>query len=132
MSSGYASSSDRSLPLGVAILAVLIGVVGFVFLIAGLIVLAVALVVGLSVPTFGLAAFGTGLLGGLILTIFAIVLLAVAFGLWDTELWALVLSIIVVVLLLVGYALRGDLISLGGLILVILLIYLIAVNQHFR
>jgi hypothetical protein len=124
-------STDRSLPLGVAILAVLIGLVGFVFLIGGLIVLAAA-VLGLTFPTLGLAAFGTGLIAGLLLTIFAIVLLAVAFGLWDTELWALVLSIIVVVLLLIGYVIRGDILSLGGIILVILLIYLIAVNQHFR
>ncbi|HXQ94629.1 MAG TPA: hypothetical protein VN864_05620 [Thermoplasmata archaeon] len=121
-------SSAGSLPLGVAILAVLIGIFGFLFLVAGILILAVS-VVGYTIP--GFAVFGAGLLGGALLTIFAIVLLAVAFGLWNQELWALVLSIIVIGLFLVSDIVQGAFFTLSGIILVLLLVYLIAVHRHF-
>jgi hypothetical protein len=123
------ASYERSLPIGVAILAVLIGIVGFFLLIVGVLLLLVG-IVGYTVPGY-VALFGASILGGAILTIFAIILLAVAFGLWNTELWALVLSIIVVILLLIGDAITQGL-SLGVILLGLLLLYLVLVNRHFR
>jgi hypothetical protein len=120
--------SSASLPLGVALLAVLMGIFGLVIVVVGILVL---LAFGLGAAS-GLAAFGGTFLGGLLLTILGIIILAVAKGLWDQELWALVISIIVVGFILLGVLIRGAVVSLEGLILVLLLVYLVAVNRHFR
>ncbi len=122
------AASYDPLPLGVAILAVLIGIFGALLLVVGILVL---LAIGVG-ATAGLAIFGGGLLGGLLLVLIGAVILAVAKGLWDQELWALVLCLILVGLLVLSDLLRGTILSLGGLILVVLLIYLVAVHKHFR
>jgi hypothetical protein len=124
-----AASYQRSLPLGVAVLAVLIGLFGFVLLLAGVLILTVS-IIGYTIP--GFAVFGATVLGGALLTIFAIVLPAVAFGLWNTELWALVLSILVVVLLLIGEVVNEGLFALGTILLALRLVYLVAVSGQFR
>lgn len=117
----------RTLPLGVAILAILIGLLGVLLLAASILLLIVS--------GYGyfhdLAFFGVSFLGGLLLLIFGIVLLVVAVGLWRLELWALVLSIIVVLISLLGRLVAGPILSLGTLILVLLLVYLVAVHRHF-
>src|SRR5579862_5378753 len=121
---GYAPTS-ASLPLGVAILAILIGIFGFFFLLVG-----VLFFLAIGLLHSGLL-FGAGVVGGLLVLVFGIVLLVVASGLWNQELWALALCLIVLLLLLAGAALSGALISLEVLVLVLLVIYLIAVRHHF-
>ena len=123
------SRSSSTLPLGVAILSVLIGIVAVILLIAGILLVAVA---GLVASVGSAALFGPTILGGILLIIFAIVLLVVALGLWRQELWALVLSIIVVLIFLVTGAVRGTVLSISWILLLLLLIYLIAVHHHFR
>ena len=63
----------NSLPLGVAILAILIGIVGFLFLVVGILVV---LAIGFG-TVHSAALFGAGFLGGVFLIIFAVVLLVV-------------------------------------------------------
>ena len=121
------SSSPNNLPLGVAIIAVLIGLFG-VFLL----VISVLLFLFTGLIPHSTAYFGVSLIGELLLFIFGVVLLVVATGLWDQELWALVLSIIVIGFLFVGDLLNGTLLTLGGLVTLLLLIYLIAVHRHFH
>ena len=123
----YVWAPGRHLPIGVAIIAVLMGILGFILLVVGILLL-----VGFAIGTAGgFAVFGTGLEGVVILIIVSIVVLAVAFGLWNLELWALVLAIIVVGALWVLDVIGGQLISLGSLILLVLLVYLIAVHRNF-
>jgi hypothetical protein len=118
-----------SLPVGVAILAILVGIVGFILVLGGLLII-------LGFALFDSFAFyGVGLLGGLIVLIFGIVLLVVASGLWDLEMWALALALLV---LIISLALNVYDLAYGGggsvLITVIeafLVIYLLAVSNHF-
>ncbi len=119
----------RPLPIGVAVLAILIGIVGFFFLLVG--VLAI----------FGILffhsylLFGGGLLAALITLIVGIVLLAVAGGLWNQELWALALAILVLVILLAwnlyDFLFGGHFSILSIVIEAVLLVYLIAVSNRF-
>jgi hypothetical protein len=128
MSGQYVAPRTGTLPLGVALLAILIGLVGVLLLFV-----AVAVIVVFTGLAFfsQFSLFGVGLVGGVLLLVFSIILLAVAFGLWHQELWALALSIIVLLVLLISNVVRGDLVSLSSLILFLLLIYLAAVRQHF-
>src|ERR1700674_2399959 len=89
------------LPLGVAILAILIGIFGFFVALVGLLLLVA--IAGLALGGFVVTnVFGlTGALAGLVILIIGLVILGVAFGLWNQELWALVLAIIV--LLIYGF-----------------------------
>jgi hypothetical protein len=114
-----------SLPLGVAILAILIGLFGAFFLIVGILYLLTVLIVTSAF------VFGIGEVGAILLVIFGLVLLAVAAGLWNQELWALALSLIVLILLLVADIINGRLVTIESLIIVLLIIYLIAVREHF-
>ena len=123
-----AYSLNRTLPLGVAHLAVLIGIIGFLLLIAGILILAVA---GYGAYFGSAALFGASLLGGILLIVFAVILLVVASGLWHQEIWALALSIIVVVILLISGALNGLFLSLYWIVLLVILVYLIAVRNRF-
>jgi hypothetical protein len=123
------SSGVGNLPLGVAIISVLIGIFGFFVLVGGLLLL-------LSIAGYGLglvwvsSVFGTtGTIAGIIIVIIGLVILGVAVGLWNQELWALVIAILV---LLVYAALEFLSASwLGLLIVVLLIIYLAAVSRHF-
>lgn len=116
-------------PLGVAIIAVLIGILGFITLLAGILLLVgVAAGAYLSVPAF--LGYG-GLTLGLIILVLGIILLAVATGLWDLRMWALALAILVLIFYLIVYALGGDYVSLGFILSLLLLIYLVAVSRHF-
>ena len=123
-----------TLPLGVGILAVLIGIVGALFLIASLILFLVLFIASpYHFATF--AVFGLGLLGAVLLLIFGIILLVVATGLWDLHMWALVVSFIVIGIAWVSDILQGGLsagfLTIGGLILLGLLVYLFLVRKHF-
>ena len=88
------------LPLGVAILAILIGIFGFFVFVVGLLLL-FGTAIALGGGTAGVFGFG-GAIGGLIVLIIGLVILAVAVGLWNQELWALVLAIIVLLFYGVG------------------------------
>ncbi len=120
------ASSASTLPLGVAILSVLIGLFGAILLVAGILIV---LAIGLGSAS-AFAAFGISFLGGVLLLIFGIIVLAVARGLWDQELWALVVSLIVFGLMLLSDIVRLDF-GLGALILLVLVVYLAAVHNHF-
>jgi hypothetical protein len=125
------NSPAGELPILVGILAILIGLFGLFLVIIGALLLAS----GLGVFVFPAAAAyaplaGDALVAGLITLIFGAVLLAVASGLWDLETWALYLTGTVVVLYIVflvwGGAFGWPLLLSGGL-----LIYLVAVRNHF-
>ncbi len=121
------ATSVGRLPLGVAILAVLVGVFGFFVLLAGLLLLLLGVGIGLATSA---SIFGfSGAVAGLIILLVGAVVLAVAFGLWDQELWALVLAIIVLLFYAVVEFLSAS--WLGLLIVVALLVYLVAVSNHF-
>ncbi|HEY6238590.1 MAG TPA: hypothetical protein VIZ68_05335 [Thermoplasmata archaeon] len=120
--------ASPSLPLGVAILAVLIGVIGFLLLVVSIAI--IVLYTGLAFLT-QFSFFGAGVLGGVLLLIFSIVLLVVAFGLWNLEMWALALSVIVVLILFISNAIQ-HLVSISTAVLLLLLVYLVLVRHHFR
>jgi hypothetical protein len=122
-------SNLGQLPLGVAILAVLIGIFGFFVLLIGLLFLFVA--AGVALGGVGVTSvFGvTGTVAGIIIAIIGLVILAVAVGLWNQELWALVLAILV--LLFYGVVEYLSAAWVGLLIVVLLLVYLGAVSRHF-
>jgi hypothetical protein len=123
------SATVSSRPLGVAILAVLMGIFGFLLLLAGILVLAgVTASIFLGTPTFFGAAGATA---GLIFVIFGLIVLAVAYGLYDLRLWALALALLVLIVYLVLYALAGAFFSLGFLVSLFLTVYLLAVARHF-
>jgi hypothetical protein len=116
------------LPLGVAILAILIGIFGFIVFLLGLLLL---VAIGTSVAGVGVTSiFGfTGTIAGLIIVIIGLVILGVAIGLWNQEMWALVLAILVLLFYGVVDFLGSAWVSLA--IVVVLLIYLVAVSNHF-
>lgn len=126
--SGSGYQSIGRLPLGVAILAILIGIVGFVILLGGLILLVVG--TGVVFGSGSVTVFGTGgTIAGLILLIIGIVTLAVATGLWDQELWALALAVIVMLFFAAVEFFSGA--WLGFIVAALLLVYLVAVSGHF-
>jgi len=127
--SGYPQTPpEPSKPIGVAILAVLIGIVAVLFILAGVLLAVVGVAVGISLPAFG--SYGLTVVG-IIVLIFGLILLGVALGLWRQRLWALVLAIIFFALYFISDALAGDWLSLGAIISLLLVIYLIAVHRHF-
>lgn len=121
-----------SRPLGVAILAVLIGIYGFIVFLIGLFV-----AVGASIfPFLGAAnpfhVFGVGgVVGGLIVLIIGLIILGLAVGLWHLRMWALVLTLLFLIVEIILDALAGAYITFGFILAVILLIYLLAVSRHF-
>ncbi|HTW76249.1 MAG TPA: hypothetical protein VMG14_00585 [Thermoplasmata archaeon] len=136
--SGYANAPVvPGLPLGVAVLAVLTGLVGAFLLFGGILVVAVAL---FGIASLGWASmFGTGLFAGLIVLLVGAVILAVASGLWDQEMWAYVLAVIVTGAAALWFVARplwdgGGLASvetLPALVSGVLFVYLLAVKNHF-
>jgi hypothetical protein len=115
------------LPLGVAVLAVLIGIFGFFIFALGLIVVIAGVGIGLA---GGATVFGiSGLVAGLIILIIGGIILGVAFGLWDQELWALALAIIVLGILAAVEFFSGS--WLAFLVAVLLVVYLVVVSNHF-
>lgn len=126
-----------SLPLGVAILAVLVGIFGFLVIVGGLLIVAgftVATFLGTStIPT----ALGyTGIAAGIIVLIVGLIVLGIALGLWHRRLWALVLALIVLAVELyffvADFSLGHDFHSLTFLVSLVLFVYLLAVSRHFR
>jgi hypothetical protein len=122
--------------MGVALLALLVVVVGVVLVFLAVIVLLVALVALALLGAAGLVApgalFGVSVGGGLLLLVFALVLIAVGFGLWRGRLWALVLSLVIVGFLLLAGAVHHTIFSLEWLLLLVVFVGLIAAHRHFH
>ncbi len=121
---GYAPRPSR--PIGVAILAILIVLVGAIFLLASIALFAAA---GYSyfagLPRF----FGlTGAILGAVLLVLALVFIGVGLGLWHLRSWAWWLAIIVLIVDIIGSLTD----PIGLVIPLVLLIYLVLVRQHFR
>lgn len=118
-------------PLGVALLAAIIGFIGFLFLIVGILAALASFATGFHYAgmDFGFGRIsGSLLVVGLIILIFGIIIMALALGLWHLERWALVLSLLVFGILFVLDILNLDIYALfWGLIVV----YLILVREHF-
>ncbi len=118
-------SAPRSRPLGVAILAILVILVGAILLLAAIGIFVISGFVGFSgLPTFGLA----GSIVGAVVLIFALIWIGVGLGLWHLRSWAWWLAVIVMILSIVG-ALASP---ATVVIPLIILIYLLLVRQHFR
>jgi hypothetical protein len=119
------------LPILVGLLAILVGLFGLFFLVIGVLLLASSFG-ALTVP--GILAFspvgGGLLLAGAITLVFGAVLVSVASGLWDLETWALYLTGIVVVGIIAVQVLEASF-GIALLVAVALLIYLVAVRNHF-
>lgn len=128
----YVAPPTRTRPLGVAILAVLIGIYGFIVFLLGLLI---------AVGSSFLAAAGsanpfhflgvTGVVAGIIVLIIGLIILGLAVGLWHLRMWALVLTILFLLVEIVLDGLAGQYVSFGFIIGVLLLIYLVAVSRHF-
>ena len=125
----YAPAPSR--PLGVAILAVLVGIYGFLLILLGALVLAgVAATHFFGLPT-GFAGLGTVALGAVVLIV-GLIILGLALGLWHLRMWALVLTLLFVIFELVSYGLAGAFVSLGFILALVLFVYLLAVHRHFQ
>jgi len=123
-------------PIGVAIIAFLLGLYGLLTFLGGLLVLVLT--------NYGLVLGGTYLFGlsasltGVVLVFLGLIELGVSIGLWHLRTWALVLAVLVLLFDLarpiVNIALGKGVGSsvLGFIVAVILLIYLLAVRRHFR
>src|SRR5579875_554981 len=115
------------LPIGVAIIAILVGIAGFVFLLDGLLLF----LFGFAFLNVGTSFTGSALSlgrfeGGIVLFILGAIMMGVASGLWHQRLWALALAIIVTAIVFILELLAGAL--LGTIIALVILIYLIAVH----
>jgi len=125
----YAASPSR--PLGVAILAFLVGLFGFLLVLGGALVVAGATALSfLGVPSH-FASLG-GIEFGAIILIIGLIVLGLALGLWHLRMWALVLTLLFVLFELISYGLAGLFITFGFIFALILFVYLLAVRRHFR
>jgi hypothetical protein len=125
-----------SRPLGVTILAIILGLVGFVTFLGGIFI---AVFSNYAYVVGGTGFFGlSGLAIGILTIIIGLVELVVAIGLFSLRMWALVLGVLVLLisvgqgiynLIYNGYA-GGAYIGLA--IGFILIIYLVAVRKHFN
>jgi hypothetical protein len=120
-------------PLGVAILAVLVGIYGILVILGGLLLVVGAAVGSLSGLVTLPAHFGgsSGALIGIIVFIIGLIILGVAVGLWNLRMWALVLALIVTFIELVIYGLAGAYLTLTFVLSLIVFVYLLAVSRHF-
>ncbi len=121
----------QSLPLGVAILSVLVGIYGFILFVLGLLLFGSVAVTQsyFHVPsTFGV----TGLALAALVTIFGLVILGIGVALWRLRLWALVLGLLFLLWEIFSYAYAGAYATFGFVFAVIIFVYLIAVHRHFR
>lgn len=139
------SYGTPGLPLGVAIIAILVGIVGAFLFVGGLIVMLASVVHTISSGQFA-GWFGNTLLAGIITLVFGIILLAVAFGLWGQELWAFALAVLVLLVSFIFdvgrpiYNSRADITSgvigsaiftIPAIVTLVILIYLLLVREHF-
>lgn len=120
-----------SRPLGVAILAFLVGLFGFLLILGGALVVAGAAALSfLGVPSH-FAGLG-GIAFGAIILIIGLIVLGLALGLWHLRMWALVLTLLFVLFELISYGLAGLFVTFGFIFALFLFVYLLAVRRHFR
>ncbi len=114
-----------SRPLGVAILAILVVLVGVILLFGAIALFLLSTSFAFAgLPTFGLA----GSILALILLIFALLWIGVGLGLWHLRSWAWWLAVIVMIL-----SILGGIAALPSIVIpLIILIYLLLVRDHFR
>jgi hypothetical protein len=118
-------------PLGVAILAVLVGIFGAILIVAGILFLinvAVVAVVGIPGSIGGAGLFVTSV----VLIIVGAIILGLAAGLWNLRMWALVLTLLFVIFELISFALARDFLSLGFILALVIFVYLLAIHRDFR
>jgi hypothetical protein len=117
------------LPLGVAVVSIIIGLVGFLLVLAALLFVLGELP-GAVVPT-SLEIFAAGdTFGALILLVVGVSLLAVATALYRQETWAL-WTTIVLVFVMTAYLFFTGSITILFVLFVVLLVYLLAVRRYF-
>jgi len=117
------------LPIGVAVVSVLIAIFGVVMLLAGLLYLLATLSVNIF-PT-SLEIFPSiDIYGAAILAILGAALIGIATSLWWQETWAL-WTTIVLVFATAAYLFFTDYITVLFIVFVVLFIYLISVRRYF-
>ena len=117
------------LPIGVAFVSVLIGLLGFVMVLAA-VLFVLNQVLGATVPT-SLEIFSSiDLFGALILLVVGVALLSIATSLWRQETWAL-WTTIVLVFAMIAYLFFTGFITVLFVLFVVLLVYLLAVRRYF-
>ena len=117
------------LPVGVAIVSVLIAIFGVVMLLAGLLFLLSAL--SLNIFPSSLEIFPSiDIYGAAILAILGAALIGIATSLWRQETWAL-WTTIVLVFATAAYLFFTDYITVLFLVFVVLFIYLLSVRRYF-
>jgi len=134
MSTGTAptySAPAPSRPLGVAILAVLVGIFGFFNTLGGILLIAGATALSFLGVANSFAGLG-GAIAGIIVLVIGLIILGLALGLWHLRMWALALTVIFLILVMVDYGIAGAFISFGFIFALILFLYLLAVRRHFR
>jgi hypothetical protein len=117
------------LPIGVAVISVLIALFALVMVLGGLLYL-LASVAGTVVPPSLEIFTSIDLFGAAILVILGAALLGIATSLWRQETWALWTTIVLVVGT-AAYLFFTDSISVLFLVAVVLFIYLISVRRYF-
>ncbi len=117
------------LPVGVAILAVLLATFAIVMILAGTLFLLNA-IFGNLVPSDLEIFQSINPLGATILVVLGAALLSMATALWDQETWALWTSI-VLVFATIAYLFFTGSITVLFLVFVVLLVYLLAVRRYF-
>ncbi len=133
------------LPLGVAIIAVLVGIIGAFLLVAGCVVVVAGFFSTVSSGQFG-AWFGHTLLAGLITLILGLILLLVAYGLYDQALWAYVIALLVMILSflwevgrpiydsranITANVVASAIFTIPAIVTLVIVIYLLFVHEHF-
>jgi len=117
------------LPIGVAVVSVLLAAFGVVMLLAGLLFL-LATVASEVVPTSLEIFQSIDLYGAAILAILGAALIGIATSLWRQETWAL-WTMIVLVFATSVYLFFTGYISVLFIVFVVLFVYLIAVRRYF-
>jgi hypothetical protein len=117
------------LPVGVAFVSVLIGLIGFVMVLAAILFVLNQLL-GVIVPTSLEIFSAVDVFGALILIVVGAGLLAIATSLWRQETWAL-WTTIVLVFAMTAYLFFTGFITILFVLFVALLVYLLAVRRYF-
>ena len=118
------------LPLGVAIVSVVIGLVGFL-MVLGAILFVLNQLLGAYVLPPSLEIFSTtDVFAALVVLVLGTALMAVATSLWRQEPWAL-WTTIVLVFAMTAYLFFTGFITILFILFVVLLVYLLAVRRYF-
>jgi len=117
------------LPLGVAVVSVLIAIFGVVMLLAGLLFLLATLSVNIFPASLEIFP-SIDVYGAAVLAILGAALIGIATSLWRQETWAL-WTTIVLIFATAAYLFFTDYITVLFIVFVVLFIYLISVRRYF-